>query len=749
MTHRRRLPVASGMHRPCARRRSAAAVFGLMLALGVGEAAHASGQLLEVPVRWCALRGSPAVNAFGSLGEPDTDAVLWRRHERASDRVWLNQGTSITFRSAVTANNLNDKNVSYPIIDDPDVDAPGHDAPGVEGDILDPNLGNTKEFDDAVTACTTAWSSRAGASTLGPIALNVRRLVHPNGTENLQGYGEFDVTSTTTANVCANPPTGVTGASGRVAIADYFVVRGFDPDEHILAHEFGHVLSLEHGNGLDDDNPKDGLFDGDPNYTDQCDPSEVNAQPDSLMTPGVNANLITSLQRQRARVFAVKYANAPSDPPAALVPGDVIGDEVPDEIDDVVERSIDITRVTLTTHGPDQTTTISHALIDLLPDNPSHQFLAFVDLDDDATTGGAPTALNLGVPTDFMGAELVTRVVVTAEDGFVLVPTVWRFQAGAFVEISDPSIQANLGVTVAGEVPRERNHLVSIGFSNAVRGPLTPTIRLQAYAQTPLPEPPGPAIVLNGTPSEYDVAPSGGIPFQLFVEFPDFPAAGVTPFLARPGQAVLVEALDLFPNAMTKVFLGDVMVGVGNSDGTGGFVKSFVVPFGAALGERLVTVGTFGTGLTADTSVVVEGTPLVPTAVAIDVKPNSCPNPLNVRPNGVLPVAILGSATLDVSQLDPTLVRLEGVEPIGTPEIEDVAAPYLPITGRTGRTDCTTAGPDGFADLVLHFDAQAVAAALGAVSNKQVRVLELTGSFDPALGGAPIAGEDVVVTFTK
>jgi hypothetical protein len=741
------------MHRRWAPRRSAAALFGLTLALGVGEAAHASGQLLEVPVRWCALRGSPAVDNPGSLGEPDTDAVLWRRHERASDRVWLNQGTSITFRSAVTANNLNDKNVSYPIINDPDVDAPGHDAPGVEGDILDPNLGpaSKKEFNDAVAACLTAWNGRTGASTLGPIALNVRRLVKSNGTENLQGYGEFDVTSSgmTPANLCANPPTGVTGASGRLAIADYSVVRGFDADEHILAHEFGHVLSLEHGNGLDDDNPKDGLFDGDPNYTNQCDPNEVNAQPDSLMTPGVNANLITPLQRQRARVIAVKYANAPSDPPAALVPGDVIGDEVPDEIDDVVERSIDITRVTLTTHGPDQTTTISHALIDLLPDNPSHQFLAFVDLDDDATTGGAPSALNLGVPTDFMGAELVTRVVVTADDGFVLVPTVWRFQAGAFVEISDPSIQANLGVTVGGEVPQEQNHIVSISFSNAVRGAMAPTVRLQAYAQTPLPEPPGPAIVLNGAASEYDLAPSGGIPFQLFVEFPDFPVAGVTPLLARPGQAVLVEALDLFPNAMTKVFLGDDMVGVGNSDGTGGFVKSFVVPFGAALGERLVTVGTFGTGLTADTTVIVDGLPLVPTDVAIDVKPNSCPNPFNVRKNGVLPVAILGSAALDVSRLDPTLVRLEGVEPIGAPEIEDVAAPYLPITGRTGRTDCTTAGADGFADLVLHFDAQAVAAALGAVSNKQVRVLELTGSFDPALGGGPIAGEDVIVTLTK
>ncbi len=54
------------------------------------------------------------------------------------------------------------------------------------------------------------------------------------------------------------------------------------------------------------------------------------------------------------------------------------------------------------------------------------------------------------------------------------------------------------------------------------------------------------------------------------------------------------------------------------------------------------------------------------------------------------------------------------------------------------RTDCTTAAADGFPDLLMRFDAQALREAL-----------ELTGSFEPALGGAPIVGEDVVITLTK
>ena len=106
-------------------------------------------------------------------------------------------------------------------------------------------------------------------------------------------------------------------------------------------------------------------------------------------------------------------------------------------------------------------------------------------------------------------------------------------------------------------------------------------------------------------------------------------------------------------------------------------------------------------------------------------------------------VAILGSSTLNVSQLDPTLVRFEGIAPLRS-SIQDVATPFLPITGRTAANDCTRAGADGFPDLVLQFDAEAVRAALGVVSNGEVRVVELTGNFIPGFGGAPIAGEDVV-----
>ncbi len=57
-----------------------------------------------------------------------------------------------------------------------------------------------------------------------------------------------------------------------------------------------------------------------------------------------------------------------------------------------------------------------------------------------------------------------------------------------------------------------------------------------------------------------------------------------------------------------------------------------------------------------------------------DIKPGSCPNPLNVKSNGVLPVAILGTATFDVNDIDVSTLEINGVSPIKS-SIEDVAAP--------------------------------------------------------------------------
>jgi sugar lactone lactonase YvrE len=128
--------------------------------------------------------------------------------------------------------------------------------------------------------------------------------------------------------------------------------------------------------------------------------------------------------------------------------------------------------------------------------------------------------------------------------------------------------------------------------------------------------------------------------------------------------------------------------------------------------------------------------------VFVDIKPQSCPNPINVGANGTLPVAILGTSDFDVTTVDPSSMKLQGVSPLRY-AVEDVATPF---TGELlSATSCTTDGGDGFTDLVLFFDKQAVSAALGTVTNGQVLVLTLTGNLLPGFGGTAISGQDVVV----
>jgi sugar lactone lactonase YvrE len=130
------------------------------------------------------------------------------------------------------------------------------------------------------------------------------------------------------------------------------------------------------------------------------------------------------------------------------------------------------------------------------------------------------------------------------------------------------------------------------------------------------------------------------------------------------------------------------------------------------------------------------------TPVFVDIKPQSCPNPLNVGATGTLAVAILGTVGFDVTTVNPSSVKLQGVSPLRS-TLEDVATPFT--GGLVNANSCTTAGSDGFTDLVLFFSDQAVSAALGTVTSGEVLNLAVTGNLMPQFGGAPITGQDIVV----
>jgi hypothetical protein len=146
--------------------------------------------------------------------------------------------------------------------------------------------------------------------------------------------------------------------------------------------------------------------------------------------------------------------------------------------------------------------------------------------------------------------------------------------------------------------------------------------------------------------------------------------------------------------------------------------------------------------------------PEVTKSVPVDIKPYSCPNPLDVRKYslkkyGVLHVAILGTKDFDVTQIDPASIRLEGVAPLRW-YLKDVATPFTPSTGKKHcYEDCTIDGTDGFKDLTLKFRAKKLIAALGNVKDNECRVLKLSGNLKKEKGSTPIVGEDVVVIQKK
>jgi hypothetical protein len=134
----------------------------------------------------------------------------------------------------------------------------------------------------------------------------------------------------------------------------------------------------------------------------------------------------------------------------------------------------------------------------------------------------------------------------------------------------------------------------------------------------------------------------------------------------------------------------------------------------------------------------------------LDIRPGACPNPLNRQSRGVLPVALVGSDTFDVSEVDLgtlQLARADGVGGSVAPHegppgphsvVDDVATPF------DGELcDCHDLAGDGFDDLVLHFRVDDLVAALeldDLAAGTDVE-LQLSGAL---LDGSPLTASDCI-----
>jgi hypothetical protein len=85
--------------------------------------------------------------------------------------------------------------------------------------------------------------------------------------------------------------------------------------------------------------------------------------------------------------------------------------------------------------------------------------------------------------------------------------------------------------------------------------------------------------------------------------------------------------------------------------------------------------------------------------VGIDIKPGSYPNSFNLNGNGVIPVAILGSADFDVTQVDVNSLLFAGL----TVRVKGNGTPQCSYQDVSGDFTYPTGAPDGFTDLVCQY----------------------------------------------
>jgi sugar lactone lactonase YvrE len=147
---------------------------------------------------------------------------------------------------------------------------------------------------------------------------------------------------------------------------------------------------------------------------------------------------------------------------------------------------------------------------------------------------------------------------------------------------------------------------------------------------------------------------------------------------------VFVEA-----TAGGNVFVSDVLEGklyLLDASGTHLFASGFAgksnPPYN---GPNDIVATASGTIYVADANNVWRITPSL-TVVAVDIKPGSFPNSINLRSRGVVPVAILSNPTLNVVDVDVGTVKFAGALPANFS--------YEDVNG------------DGVADLVFHFHTQ-------------------------------------------
>lgn len=594
----------------------------IMVIAAVSGPATIWAQDYSVPIRWCAVEETPIVDDPGCVNADTTDDALWRRHERASEKVFIPQA-GVTFRSALR-NIVDDPTLSFPIVDDPRPPHPsgpcGNENPGfcdnadgvacaTNADCPPDVLGDIQQGSEATAAindCHAKWWNEHGKDHIGITALVARSYYGSNGSSVVayahagSGIVYLSDNQHLVCNSCAN--------SGDC-----------DPADVMLAHELGHamptqeVAGLTMGAGLGHicEAPSTNLMQRSPGFDNDLSTSIVHVtQFDNNDCDGPTETIdqIAAIRAAAQEMPGCKLAGTNTD-------CSVRSDIRVDELKDVSEDFLDIARARVTDRDSSDSTEFVHELLGRITaetflDYSALQYFFILDLDDDPSTGGDPS--ELGLPSGCGGAELITRVEIRcalgnpgelcADPAFPepivsVTPTVWEFNGVSFVEVGNPGIQARLVRVHRSHGDQRGPDFVLIKVPNDARGPIDDPFFVQAVSQ---------GIPVIASPEPMDEL-QAGLCLEFRHRFPTFPTCSVTPDPATAGSTVTVDASGLLADSGIHVLVGPDHVANGVTDASGDASIDFQIPGNVEPGKHLVTVGVDGTGLTADCLVETTG----------------------------------------------------------------------------------------------------------------------------------------------
>jgi DNA-binding beta-propeller fold protein YncE len=593
-----------------------------------------STAVIRVPIRWCILDGTTWA----------TPEALANVLDQANDQHFLASGARVVFEAVPTG--------AIPII------------PPSFGQLPGRATADARDGDDRRTACDAAWGSLAGSGLSVIVAEEIfaasEFAVSPKIFQRREDGTPFDAIRLT--DMCAHPRDQVqTGdfLQNAVFLQSPYNLRLRNLDAgHAFAHELGHLTHLGHGNGVDDDmNGDQPPVPGTRLYDQHCDPAgHVNGSPleDVLPICSTMKSLGTLAECRLFQVFQVEHLqDVALTMPGALGSVDPSGSAVNDTRCSPescqLPPEIALQQVFVSEKPGSNVTVLSHGLLGGFPPDVNAEYLLLVDLDDDPDTG-CP-ASGVGIPSAFAGAELATRVVVTAGTPLPrAVPTVWTCEGGAFIFRGAAGGSASADQTLEVATRSLGAGVVSLHLPNPVRGPITERVRVQALARQ-----------LSGAGAE-DRLPHTGFDSGTVVDLSvrDLPNCTADRVPVRPGEAGHVAFSGFPPGLTVDVLLAGNTVAQGATNGAGVGTLSFVVPSNTRSALRTLRVASLNRSTTATCALQVSDERATPATFA-RVTPEPSPGGWNRTDVTLALEAVPGISGVPVAMI---LYSATGAQPI-------------------------------------------------------------------------------------